>query len=94
MDAHTCNPSTLKVEVGVQYHYHQEVQYRRVVVVHAFNPSTDSQGYTQKPCLKKPKKKKKKKKSSWLCGEFEGSLGYIKPCLKQTTKTEKTKPQT
>ena len=60
MDAHTCNPSTLKVEVGVQYHYHQEVQYRRVVVVHAFNPSTDSQGYTQKPCLKKPQKKKKK----------------------------------
>jgi hypothetical protein len=51
----------------------------RVVVAHAFNPSTweeeastflssrptwstefqDSQGYTEKPCLKKPKKKKK-----------------------------------
>jgi hypothetical protein len=27
------------------------------VVAHAFNPST--QGYTEKPCLKKKKKKKK-----------------------------------
>jgi hypothetical protein len=46
------------------------------VVAHAFNPSTweaeagqpvlqsefqDSQSYTEKPCLEKPKKKKKKR---------------------------------
>jgi hypothetical protein len=40
------------------------------VVAHTFNPSTrdglqsecqDSQGYTEKPCLEKPKKKKKPK---------------------------------
>jgi hypothetical protein len=50
------------------------------VVTHAFNPSTreaeaggqpclqsefqDSQGYTEKPCLKKTKKKRKKEKKS------------------------------
>jgi hypothetical protein len=40
------------------------------VVAHAFNPSTreaetefqDSQGYTEKPCLKKKKEKKRKEK--------------------------------
>ena len=42
-----------------------------MVVAHAFNPNTweakavwfqDSQGYTKKPCLKRPFKKRKKKK--------------------------------
>jgi hypothetical protein len=33
------------------------------VVAHAFNPST--QGYTEKPCLKK----KKKKKKWWAAGK-------------------------
>jgi hypothetical protein len=33
------------------------------IVAHTFNPSArDSQGYTEKSCLEKPKKKKKKKK--------------------------------
>jgi hypothetical protein len=47
------------------------------MVAHAFNPSTweseageflsefqDSQGYTEKPCLEKPKEEKRKKKKS------------------------------
>jgi hypothetical protein len=59
------------------------------VVAHAFNPSTweaeadgflslqsefqDSQGYTEKPCLEKPKKKKKKKeKESFQLIFFKG----------------------
>jgi hypothetical protein len=52
------------------------------VVAQAFNPALgrqrqisefqDSQGYTEKPCLKKPKKKKKKTQKTH-------NLGYMKP---------------
>jgi hypothetical protein len=70
--AHTFNPSTWEAEAGGvrgQPGLQSEFQ--------------DSQGYTEKPCLKKPKKKKKKKrkkekkKRSWIsCFFFLDSIGY------------------
>jgi hypothetical protein len=61
---------------------HLEVGWLLGMVAHTFNPSTreaeagqpglqsefqDSQGYTEKPCLEKPKKKEKKNKEvGWL----------------------------
>jgi hypothetical protein len=65
-----------------------------VVVVHAFNPSSefqDSQGYTEKPCLKKPKNKKEKKKEKGLYSiptlGREGKTPTLCSCYSQFTKS-------
>jgi hypothetical protein len=55
------------------------------MVAHAFNPSTqeaeaggfefqDSQGYTEKPCLKKKKKKKKVLFLVYVAGRGRGEM--------------------
>jgi hypothetical protein len=51
--AHTFNPSTQEAEAG------GFLSSRQPGLQSEFQ---DSQGYTEKPCLKKPKKKKKEKK--------------------------------
>jgi hypothetical protein len=50
MVAHTFNPSTQEADLWVQGQPLLQSEFQ------------DSQGYTEKPCLKKTKKKKKKKK--------------------------------
>jgi hypothetical protein len=51
--AHTFNPSTREEEAGRFLKFEASLVYREF---------QDSQGYTEKPCLEKPKTKKKEKK--------------------------------
>jgi hypothetical protein len=48
--AHAFNPSTQEAEAGVISEFKPSLIYK--------SEFQDSQGYTEKPCLKKPKKKK------------------------------------
>jgi hypothetical protein len=50
---HTFNPSTGEAEAGGFLSFEAILVYK--------SEFQDSQGYTEKPCLEKPKKKKKKK---------------------------------
>jgi hypothetical protein len=70
--AHAFNPSTREAEAGGFLSSRPAVQ----------SEFQDSQGYTEKPCLKKPKKEKeKKRKKTFLKNKRKKDWGIIRTTI-------------
>jgi hypothetical protein len=60
--AHAFNPSTWEADAGRFLKLNPKPKTKTEFEAGLQSEFQDSQGYTEKPCLEKPKKKKKKKK--------------------------------